>query len=605
MYRQRTRSRSTERSPATRLALRVLLGLVLAHALRAPVAAQQAAACPGGRISGVLIENHSVFDLTQPRASGRLAWAYSLANRLHMQTRPEVVERELLFEVGDCYDVELLRDSERLLRGFDFLADANVYGVRQPDGSVMVIVDTQDEWSARIEPRVESRGGVRLQGLRLVEDNLAGTGRHMGLFFDREEEERIFGFSYSTPHLFRSRWNMGLHLARTEFGYSYREAVIYPFLGETGRFAFRQSVDREDRYFELLMPVADELARIWVPVRREGFEIGSAIRWGGPRFRQTLLGVALAGERIGFPEEPHFVEGPVRGQSAGGAIDHVWFPGSSVRMMLLTGQRNVYFARRHGLDTVNGTEDVQFGVEAELTLGPTLPVLSDERDIALGLGFFAAGELAPEALVGGQFAFEGRRSYRTIGPLPEWNDVLAELDAWAYLRGSADSRNTVVAAFSAVGGWHGRAPFQLTLGGDAGLRGHARHVDPGGRRIVGSLEHRSYLAWPLPELFDLGTVVFVDAGRIWTGHVPFGTDSPVRSSAGVGLRAAFPPGSRQTLRVDLGLPVQRRLGWGDLVVSIGVGQSIGRQAIRRDPQLLRSARYNLSSSDFIFPTVRP
>jgi hypothetical protein len=208
-------------------------------------------------------------------------------------------------------------------------------------------------------------------------------------------------------------------------------------------------------------------------------------------------------------------------------------------------------------------------------------------------------------VIGGQFSFEGRRSYEKIEGLPEWHDILAEIDVWAYARRTPGSRHLWVVAASALGGWHSRVPFQLSLGGEAGLRGYPRHVDPGGRRIAASIEHRAYLGWPLPELLDVGVVTFFDIGQIWPGHAPFGAQSALRASIGAGLRAAFPPGSRQTFRLDVGLPVERGVGLRNLTVSLGVGQAIGRTTVRRDPQLLRSARYGISTSDFEHDGVLP
>jgi hypothetical protein len=585
------------------------LALLAVASLAPPAGAQPAPArapapaageCPDGRIAEIHVGNHSVFDLTDSQRNGRFGWAYSLANGLHVRTRPDVIDREILFEVGDCFDVNVLRDSERLLRSFSFIADADLYGVRLPSGDVQVIVNTQDEWSTRIEPRVASNGAVGLRGLRLVEDNLIGTGRHLSLFYDRDEEERIYGLGYSTPHLFKTRWNMAMRMARTQVGYSLHESITYPFVGETGRVAFRQALDRHERYFELLMPNGEEdLTRIWVPVRREQFEFGGAVRWGAERYRHTLFGAALAGERISYPLQPTFAEPEESDPLALRSPAMRWHPVSNVRLMMLTGQRNVHYIRRHGLDTVSGTEDVKLGVEAEASFGPTLPLVSDDRDVAVGLGLFAAGEMASAVIAGGQFSFEGRRGYRSIANLPEWNDVLAEVDLWAYVRPSPTSNHLFVGALTALGGWHGRVPFQLTLGGDAGLRGYQRHLDPGGRRVVASLEHRANLRWPLPTLFDLGTVAFMDVGRIWPGHVAFGTASPIRASVGAGIRAGFPPGSRQIFRLDVGLPVERNANFRNLTVTVGVGQAIGRQSVRRDPQLLRSARYGLSTSKFI------
>jgi hypothetical protein len=557
--------------------------------------------CPEGRIAEVVVMSHSVFDRDDVTDESRFAWAYRLANSLHVPTRPEVVHREVLFAVGDCYDVELLRDSERLLRAFDFLAAADIYGVRLPSGEVQVVVDTQDEWSTRVDPRIRSNGGLQLRGLRLREDNLAGTGRHLSLFVDREGEERVFGITYFTPHFLRTRWNMGLRFARTEVGPSHHQSVAYPFVGETGRVAFRQSLERDDRYFEaFIAQPSGDLALVQVPVSRRQLEVGSAVRWGTARYRHSVFGLAVAGEWIDYPGEAVVQEDtdhPMRQSPP------VWTPVSSMRLMMLAGQRNVYYTRHRGLDTLRGIEDVELGVETEATLGPTLPVVSEERDIAVGFGFYAAGELDPRTIVGGRFTFEARRAYHRLAGLPEWNDALAQLDTWAYVRPSPASRHLFVASLAAVGGWHGRGPFQLTLGGDTGLRGFPRHTDPGGRRVVGSLEQRTYLGAPF-DLLDLGSVAFLDVGKIWPGHGPFGTESPVRVSVGAGLRTAFPPGSRQTYRLDVGFPIQGRGTGSGVAVSLGVGQAIGRQVVRRDPQLLRSTRYGLFMSDFLHP-VRP
>ena len=609
------KSRQTLVMPTLRITSRSIwavsggvLVLSALHASSAPAAAQLAAACPDGVIGNVVIENRSVFDLSNPERPRRFRWAYSFANSLHIRTNAQVIEREILFETGDCYDVEVMRDSERLLRAFDFIASANIYGIRSADGTVDVVVDTQDEWSTLVKPSVETRAGVQFQGLEIEESNVLGSGQSAAVFYDREREERIYGASYINPQLFRSRWNLGLQVAKTEVGQSYYQALTYPFVGEEGRIAYRQTVGRDDRYFEILMPeTGDDLAGILVPVSREHFEIGVAARWGAARFRHTIVGLALAGERIDYPAPPTLndPEGGRLPRATASELESSWLPVSSVRMMLLAGQRNVWFVRRRAIDTVNGIEDVQLGVEAEGSIGPSLPVMSEEYDLSTGLGLYAAGEVGSGQLIGGQFEVEARRSYESLEGLPEWHDVLAQLDLWAYIRSRPDSRHTIVASLSGVGGWHGRVPFQLTLGGDSGLRGYPNHVDPGGRRIVASLEHRLFLGWPLPELGDLGTVIFADVGKIWPGNVAFGTESPIRGSFGVGLRAAFPPGSRQTFRIDIGYPVERHTGFGNLALSVGVGQSVGRRVQHRDPQLVRSARYGLSTSDFVDPATRP
>ncbi|MQA90276.1 MAG: BamA/TamA family outer membrane protein [Gemmatimonas sp.] len=582
--------------------------LAAVHASPAPAWGQPGGVvCPEGSVADIVIDTNSVFDLEGGTRDGRFGWAYRLANTLHARTDAEVVRRELLFDVGDCYDVELLRDSERLLRGFTFLANAEVYGIRMPNGQVQVIVDTQDEWSTRIRPRLGSGGTLGLRGIRVVEENVLGTGQQIGLFYEQEEDdgETIYGAEYSTPQMFGTRWNLDLEVARTEVGQSYLASVTYPFVGEQGLRASRQSVERRDRYFEVLIPDGDELARVWVPVRREQFEIAAAIRRSGGRYRHTVLGAAVAGERIEFPGLARFADPDREVPGVLSGFDTRWDPAHSVRVMAMAGQRNVWFVRRRGVETVNGIEDIQLGVEADASFGPTIPGFSSTNDIAAGIGLFAAAEPRVGSLVGMHFTAQAKRSYETVPDLPEWNDVLAEIDAWAHLRPGLNSRHSLVAKVSAVGGWHPRVPFQLTLGENTGLRGFPDHVDAGSRRIVGSLEHRMLLSGPFSDLVDLGTVVFADAGKVWDGEFASADESPIRGSVGLGLRAAFPPGSRQTLQVGVGFPLDRPPGVGTVRVSVRLGVALGMNRGGLDSQLLRSAWYTLESSDFVFPSATP
>jgi hypothetical protein len=559
------------------------------------------ATCPDGRISRVFVDNHSVFDLSDPGLEPRFDWAYRLANDLHVATKEQVIRRELLFREGDCYDVVRLRESERLLRESEYIARVDVFGIRQPDGSVHVLVDTQDEWSLRGDMKVGGSGGSGLTGARLREDNLFGTGQRVFASYRRYREEQVYGAGYFAPQLFGTRLDGTLEGGRTRVGYLFDEGIAYPFVGEVGRWSFTQSVQHSDYFFEFLVPDQGRLTRVWLPERRESFELGTAIRFGPRQLQRTLLGLALVGERVEYPDVPASAVAPgtdrIVPRLPGVSLDSI----ASVRAMFLLGQRNVYYVRRHGLDSVNGTEDVRLGVEAEAAFSPSLPGLTVTRDLALDFGFSAATQLGPQALVGAGSSLEARRDYESPVNRSEWSDVLAQADAWAYLQPGTDSRTVLVGAVTGVGGWYGRTPFQVTLGGYSGLRGYPRFIAPGGRRVVGSLEARRYLAWPLPELFDLGAAAFVDAGKVWAGDAPYGVDSPVHADVGLGLRAAFPPGSRRTLRLDVGVPLRSDLQLRNLVVTVGVAQLIGFGSLHRDTELLRSTRMGSAASAFVFP----
>jgi len=509
-----------------------------------------------------------------------------------------VIRRELLFAEGDCYRADRLEDSERILRSTGYLADADVFSVRQPDGSYDVIVETRDEWSTRLEATAGSGQGP---GVELREDNLLGRGIRVAAFWREQQDERVYGGRVGTSQLLGTHIDAQASLARTPVGIAAAERLVWPFRGEAAKWAGREALLHDERNFEYFVPQGDGLERRLFPVERTTFDVG-VVRRLGRRGHLTLLGFAVAGERRSFPQDTLT---PSSGDSGPPPPGGGFIPGleavSNVRAVFLAGQRNVTFDRRRGLDAVRGAEDVELGADVEVAVGRTLGNLSSDDDLALDFGVAAAGDLAEGVLAGTRVMIEAKRDFTAAaGPL-KWRDVLGQVDVWSYWRPAADSKHTFVFAARATGGWHPRVPFQVTLGSRAGLRGFPRQVYAGGRRMAATLEHRAYLAWPFPRLFDLGSAVFVDAGRTWTGGDPFGRNSPVLVSAGAGLRVAFPPGSRRTYRLDFAFPVAPGFRPRAVQISIGTDQAVGRTAVDSDPQIDRSSRRPLSSSLFDYP----
>src|SRR5689334_14091535 len=74
---------------------------------------------------------------------------YRFANRVHVRTRPHVIESALFFKTGDRYEGRLLDESARALRARGFLADVRIV-YRTYDAasnSVDVEVHVRDAWS--------------------------------------------------------------------------------------------------------------------------------------------------------------------------------------------------------------------------------------------------------------------------------------------------------------------------------------------------------------------------------------------------------------------------------------------------------------------------
>ncbi|CAN5889724.1 hypothetical protein BH23GEM9_BH23GEM9_01440 [soil metagenome] len=562
--------------------------------------------CAAGVISYVFIDAKSIFDTSDPELDRRFRWAYNTANSLHVRTRDSVILRELLFGPGSCYDPFLLQETERLLRSYAFIARVDVFAVAQPDGSWHVIVTTHDEWSTRIDARLNTSGGFGIEGIRITEENLLGTGQSLGLFYFEREVNRDYGISYFTPQLAGTRWDLGAAVGRTRAGTVVNQEIAYPFVGEVSRWAARQSFRREDQFFEYMAGDDPGLQapHVLLPTREQSFDL-ALLRRIGQRGNMALIGAALGYQNLTYPgliqvapsgdfdqrePAPDSLAQPVRAQR-----DEI----SNLRAFALVGHRNVWWVRRQGLDSMRGQEDVRLGAEAILALGRSLPSIEVDNDLYTMLTLYTAFDVG-DGLVVTRGRADARRDLTAGAGLPEWEDVYVEAEALAYLQTPQLPRQTLFFRAAGSGGWNTRTPLQLTLGGVHALRGYHRERLPGGRRLVLTLEDRFFIGWPLPSVLDLGGTVFTDVGRIWAGNVPFGMDSGWRASVGLGLRASFPAGSRSTYRLDFAWPTDRNTSLSDFRVSLSVGEWRGLAPREGDRQLIRSRTQNVGGDLFTF-----
>jgi hypothetical protein len=584
----------------SRSPLRLAAALLLA--LGWPAARTPAQECPQGRISFIFIDNWSIFDTSEMDPDARFRWAYRLANNLHVRTREEFIRSELLFRTGDCLDPLLLEESERLLRAYRFISSSDVYSVAQPDGTHHVVVDTQDEWTTRLDMGFRLDEGVRIQGIDATEENLLGRGILARVFYHEEKEQRDLGMEFQTPRVGDTRWDARVSFGNTRTGQFFEEALVYPFLGEIGRLAGRQNLVRRETLFSYALPPGSPYTHLWVPFLEEHWDMALGGRVGRPG-NLTVFGAGVSSESVRFRSFPEDLELVERGDFSttvpadslrAAAVRDQARDRSSKRANFFFGQRNLAFLQRSGLDALRGTQDVAVGTEVLVGLGRSLNAVQgggspSPDDLHTQLTLFHGGAWDGWTL-NTRLYTEGRWVRRGGGSPAGWEDVFAEADAFLYWQPGVQGSHTVLFRASAAGGWSVRTPFQLTLGGRFGVRGFRDERFPGGRRIILTLEERMYLPWPAPELFDFGLTAFLDAGLIRAGEVPFGSDSGWRAALGGGVRFGLPPGTSNMARIDLALPLGRRVQLNDIVLRVTLQEVLGILPGILDEQLMRSLR---------------
>ena len=105
-----------------------------------------------------------------------------------------------------------------------------------------------------------------------------------------------------------TRWDLVLGGGNSHAGTYFDQALTFPFVGELGRWAARQSFRRRDRYFDM---VAAELpegfgasspgeVHLLVPLREKAMEL-SIVRRFGRRGSLSLLGGALSFQELSYP----------------------------------------------------------------------------------------------------------------------------------------------------------------------------------------------------------------------------------------------------------------------------------------------------------------
>jgi len=555
--------------------------------------------CPSGRISYIFIDNNSIFDLSELDPEASFRWAYGLANKVHVRTREEFILDEILFAVGECLDPLLLEETERLLRAYRFIGDADVFAIPQPDGTQHINVYTQDEWTTKVDLGLRVDDGVKIEGLEITEENFLGLGILARGFFKKDKEIQELGMELETPRFLKTRWDARVSLGSTRTGNFYEESLTYPFVGEIGRVGARQSFLWRETVFSYSTGENPDYTHLLLPFLDQRSDVAAGVRLGRPG-NLTLIGLGISRESAefrGFPTDLEYIvdkdfSNPVTVDSAGIVeVKEQALIRRANRINFYLGKRNIRFVQRRGLDALRGIQDVGVGTEVFLGLGKAWKAFQEG-------GSISSDDLHTQAsvFVGGAWdgwvmnalgAVEGRHVGGADG---EWKDIFAEAAVLLYWQPKGERFHTLLLRLSTAGGRSVETPFQLTLGGRTALRGYRGETYPGAQRALITLEDRIYLPSPSPGLFDMGLAFFLDAGHMQAGEAPFGMDSGWVATIGAGLRFGLPPGTANVLRIDVALPLGRKAQLKDMILRVNLREVLGLLPGLRDRQLLRSLR---------------
>lgn len=489
---------------------------------------------PGIPIGSIYVVSHDIFDVSGPGEGNRL---FRLANRVHIPTRPYVLERQLLFKPGDPYSAEAVAESERILRANRYLYDARIRPALNPEGTVDLEIVTRDVWTLQGGISWSRSGGKNTESIQLEDINFLGTGKEVTLSRIGTVDRTSNLVRFRDPSLLGSRAQLELSWADNSDGGRQRLRFERPFYALETRWASGIEGFLDDRVLPLY--------RRGEVLERFRLERDFAEVYGGLSQGRTAHGTRRL--RWGFTYDRNRFEA-ARGFSPASLLPrdrtlaYPWIAFDSI---------TDGFVVERDLDRMDRSEDVNLGRQVSLRLGWSSPAFGGDEERALAAAAFSQGfKPSPRSLLLTTAGLSGR--YGDEGT----ENLLVSAKARFFARSFADS--LFYASLEGQVADNLDRENQLLLGGDSGLRGYPLRFQDGDRRILLTLEQRFFTGWEVFRLAHVGGAVFFDAGRAWFADGPDGQRRELLKDIGLGLRLGSSRSARGTVvHLDVAFPLDR------------------------------------------------
>ena len=488
--------------------------------LQAGASAQAPATAPswaeleaaGARVGEVRVVARQIFDTEDPKESYLL---FKWANALHIQTRPEVIARQVLFKTGDLVSERVIEETERVLRANRYLYDVQFHPVVQPGGVVDIEVLTRDTWSLDVGASVGRAGGANSSGVHLREYNLLGTGTMVNLGRSNDVDRSGTELLFANERIFGSSVSASLSHAINSDGRRDAVSVTRPFFALDERWAAGATASNDDRIDAIYNAGVVQSQYRHREDRRDVFGGWSPGLQGGWVQRYS---VGLFSEDDAYAPEPGLTA------PAQMPVDDK-LVGPYIRLQVVEDR----FEKEQNRNLIGRPEFFALGMDASVQLGRALTGMGSTRDawlysanVSRGFEPVYSHRLMAEAAVSGRYA-QGQIQNQHLGAQSQY-----------YLPQSP--RRLFYASIAGDTLTRPDPGETLELGGDNGLRGYPLRYQSGTRRALFTIEERFYTDLYVWQLFRIGGAAFFDTGRAWGGDNTNTQNPGWLSDAGIGLR---------------------------------------------------------------------
>lgn len=532
---------------------RVLLSLLLLFAtLPAWARTKTKAKDLGPVISRITIRGTDIFDFeTNPRLHH---FPYTAINLLHIQTKEEVIRRELLFKVGDKYDPFLAQETERNLRALSFIRSARVTKFPQRDGTLALVVHVNDGWTT--EPQINLGGVNKIDTTEFgfKEKNLFGYGKTVGVFYKKGDDFIQREYDYTDPRLFGSRLQLNAGYLNSTLVENRHIRIERPFYSSDTQYSYRASHEHD---ISTISDFEENNKVSEFEQTKETNEVAAATKVGAGRDYVNHAGLRFNKVSRNFAASAN--SNPARPIPVSDDLQTVFLD--------LDSSGNKFIETTH-LEKMTRVEDINLGPSFQMSPGITPRFMNPGRSD--GTQFSTSYEqrfLSQRGhLLYGKAAYSGRDT------LHRAENQLYQGYLKYYYRGN--DFNTFVVNSRVEWGDQLDPDTQVKLGGENGMRAFKTDSMVGTKGALLNLEDRLYFIDELWDLFSIGGAVFYDTGYVWSRHQAVDV-SDLRNSVGAGLRLGLTRASNEViLRVDFSYRLHTvKADDSHFVVSFGTDQA--------------------------------
>jgi hypothetical protein len=487
----------------------------------------------GAVIGNITIVNRNIFDLNDPLED---KWLYRWANRLHIVTKPHVVETQLLFSKGDAYSVRLGNESERILRRNAYLSEATIKPVHVEDGVVDVEVETIDVWTLTPDLSLGRSGGENRFGIGLEEQNLAGRGIKLGAKFKSNVDRDTLSLTYLDRNFLNDQYVLGANYSDSSDGFYQQFQFGKPFYAldrkRAGRLFYSRG-EQIDQLYDRGNAVAEYNHQF--DYHHVSFGMSRGLQDGWVQ-RYT---VGMAYENNEFRETPDDIL-PI---SVVPDDREYLYPFVGFQLIEDNFETTVNF------DQIHRTEDRFLGKSLSARIG-----YSSENGGSTGNAWhYRAG--FSESWIATQLT-SLTISSSLSGRWEDGESQNALLSAALRFHRRTGKSQLFYARLSGSAGKDLDIDNPLYLGGETGLRGYPLRYQNGESKALLTLEQRFFTDWYPFRLVHVGAAVFFDAGRVW-GDSPVGAKNlGTLTDLGFGLRLGNTrSGNGRVVHIDIAFPL--------------------------------------------------